>query len=71
MSQVTLSFQLPEQQMQYDRATDGAKLAQCLNLFGSWIKNRNKYTDETHISIHEVKQTLFEIAKDLDVESYV
>lgn len=56
-----LSFELPEEQGEFDLASNALALSSVITEYDNYLRSMFKYQDETQISIEFARKTLWEI----------
>lgn len=61
---VTMSFTLPEEREEFNLALKGVNYNLVIEDFENWLRSKIKYTDETTVTLEEVREKLNEFKND-------
>jgi hypothetical protein len=64
----TLEFNLPEEQYEFDCAVRGQSWKGAVSLLDNYLRNESKYSNREVVSTQEVREKLFEILREQDLE---
>ena len=63
----TLTFDLPEDEVDYTHAVYANRMAQALWAMNRWIRNKRKYGDSETVSIEEVAEAFRDAMEDVHI----
>lgn len=58
MPKVTLSYNLPEEQEEFELASKGARYSYIIDEFDNWLRAELKYNDKLTDQEHDIYQTV-------------
>ena len=61
---VTMSFTLPKEREDFNLALKGVNYNLVIEDFENWLRSKIKYTDETTVTLEEVREKLNEFKND-------
>jgi len=67
MPKITMEFNLPEDQEDFDDARNGAAYRRVIDELYNWIRSQSKYTDLQYVEWNDLREKISELMKDEDL----
>lgn len=68
MSKATLSFEIPQENIEFESAYYGHSFKRVIEDFNDWIRTQIKYQNVEVLPLEEVRSKLWEIVKENEIE---
>lgn len=70
MPKATIEFLLPEEQSEFEKASNVYRYTSVISEMAGWIRGLYKWSDEESVTVDELREKFYKILEDNEVDPY-